>query len=136
MRVSKLRIYVLKQFDEKKELNNAEIAKLVENEFGKESYSKKQLINLLYNLTKAGVISRKSKGVFCKNVHLEENKVDDDINSFIKHYINCLDVLIKEFSKKMNGNYIIIKIRNSCCQFDRIANLCELNNYIIEQIKE
>ena len=70
MRVSKLRIYVLKQFDEKKELNNAEIAKLVENEFGKESYSKKQLINLLYNLTKAGVISRKSKGVFCKNVHL------------------------------------------------------------------
>ena len=61
MRVSKLRIYVLKQFDEKKELNNAEIAKLVENEFGKESYSKKQLINLLYNLTKAGVISRKNK---------------------------------------------------------------------------
>ena len=103
MRVSKLRIYVLKQFDEKKELNNAEIAKLVENEFGKESYSKKQLINLLYNLTKAGVISRKSKGVFCKNVHLEENKVDDDINSFIKHYINGLDVLSKEFAKKMNG---------------------------------
>lgn len=136
MRVSKLRIYVLKQFDEKKELNNAEIAKLVENEFGKESYSKKQLINLLYNLTKAGVISRKSKGVFCKNVHLEENKVDDDINSFIKHYINGLDVLSKEFAKKMNGNDIIIKIRNSGGQFDRIANLCELNNYIIEQIKE
>lgn len=41
MRVSKLRIYVLKQFDEKKELNNAEIAKLVENEFGKRKLFKK-----------------------------------------------------------------------------------------------
>ena len=135
--MSDLRRYVITLFQDDSAYNTKEVMEIVDTNYGKDAYTKKQIRNLLYNLTRVNILTKRkdNKYIKCMVEKVDiENEEEGNSEFCLNDYISQIQYMTISVKRELNKNNFLERYKE--VDLSLLSKLYQVNEGINKSINE
>ncbi len=135
--MSDLRKYVITLFQDDSAYNTKEVMEIVDTNYGKDVYTKKQIRNLLYNLTRVHILTKRKDNKYIKcMVEKVDIENEENCNSefCLNDYISQIQYMTISVKRELNKNNFLERYKEM--DLSLLSKLYQINEEINKSINE
>ena len=135
--MSDLRRYVITLFQDDSAYNTKEVMEIVDANYGKDVYTKKQIRNLLYNLTRVHILTKRKDNKYIKYMVEKmdiENEENGNLEFCLNDYISQIQYMTILVKRELNKNNFLERYKE--IDLNLLSKLYQINEEINKSINE
>lgn len=135
--MSDLRRYVITLFQDDSAYNTKEVMEIVDTNYGKDVYTKKQIRNLLYNLTRVHILTKRKDNKYIKYMVEKmdiENEENGNLEFCLNDYISQIQYMTILVKRELNKNNFLERYKE--IDLNLLSKLYQINEEINKSINE